>query len=289
MCYKLEVQKQNEEKLNKMFQENKVPDFIQDYFVDIASRAGRINYWSTIRDTLNWLIDNKYIECKSISEIKPEDLDKITKAKIIRYFDYLKAHIKLSTLQTKKNQLGSFWQYLQDDHYCRDNIIHAIKSEEYKPVKTNRIKMEKMPLYEDIQEMIEKINKKPDEFIRTRNMVVFRVLRGTGLRQSELANLDILQLANEFTFETQKSIMSETTNELENKIFVITGSVKHYQNRDALKADIEAHGGKVVGSISSKVSYLINNDINSISSKNTKAKSLNIPIITEEDFIKMLK
>ena len=56
--------------------------------------------------------------CKSISEIKPEDLDKIKKAKIIRYFDYLKAHIKLSTLQTKKNQLGSFWQYLQDDHYC---------------------------------------------------------------------------------------------------------------------------------------------------------------------------
>lgn len=58
-------------------------------------------------------------------------------------------------------------------------------------MKTNRIKMEKMPLYEDIQEMIEKINKKPDEFIRTRNMVVFRVLRGTGLRQSELANLDM--------------------------------------------------------------------------------------------------
>lgn len=100
---------------------------------------------------------------------------------------------------------------------------------------------------------------------------------------------DILRLANEFTFETQKSIMSETTNELENKTFVITGSVNHYQNRDALKADIEAHGGKVVGSVSSKVSYLINNDINSISSKNTKAKSLNIPIITEEDFIKMLK
>ena len=102
---------------------------------------------------------------------------------------------------------------------------------------------------------------------------------------------DILQLANEFTFDTQKSIMSmsKTTNELENKTFVITGSVNHYQNRDALKADIEAHGGKVVGSVSSKVSYLINNDINSISSKNTKAKSLNIPIIAEEDFIKMLK
>ena len=99
---------------------------------------------------------------------------------------------------------------------------------------------------------------------------------------------DILQLANEFTFETQKSIMSEITNELENKIFVITGSVNHYQNRDALKADIEAHGGKVVGSVSSKVNYLINNDINSTSSKNKKAKSLNIPIISEEDFLAMI-
>ena len=99
---------------------------------------------------------------------------------------------------------------------------------------------------------------------------------------------EILQLANEFTFETQKSVMSETTNELENKTFVITGSVNHYQNREALKTDIEAHGGKVVGSVSSKVNYLINNDINSTSSKNQKAKSLNIPIISENDFLKMI-
>ena len=123
----------------------------------------------------------------------------------------------------------------------------------------------------------------------------FRYLPGVG--DSLISSLnaywknhcsDILQLANEFTFETQKSIMSETTNELENKTFVITGSVNHYQNRDALKADIEAHGGKVVGSISSKVNYLINNDINSTSSKNKKAKSLNIPIISEDQFLSML-
>ena len=99
---------------------------------------------------------------------------------------------------------------------------------------------------------------------------------------------EILQLANEFTFETLKSILSEITNELENKTFVITGSVNHYQNREALKADIEAHGGKVVGSISSKVNYLINNDNLSTSSKNKKAKELNVPIITEEDFINLI-
>lgn len=123
----------------------------------------------------------------------------------------------------------------------------------------------------------------------------FRYLPGVG--DSLISSLntywknhysEILQLAGEFTFETQKSIMSETTNELENKTFVITGSVNHYQNRDALKADIEAHGGKVVGSISSKTNYLINNDINSTSSKNQKAKSLGIPIISEDEFLSML-
>ena len=123
----------------------------------------------------------------------------------------------------------------------------------------------------------------------------FRYLPGVG--DSLISSLntywkshysEILQLAGEFTFETQKSIMSETTNELENKTFVITGSVNHYQNRDALKSDIKAHGGKVVGSISSKVNYLINNDINSTSSKNKKAKSLNIPIISEDEFLSML-
>lgn len=99
---------------------------------------------------------------------------------------------------------------------------------------------------------------------------------------------DVMELANEFTFETQKSIMSEITNELDGKTFVVTGSVKHYANRDALKADIEAHGGKVVGSVSSKTDYLINNDINSTSSKNQKAKSLNVPIISEDQFLEMI-
>lgn len=124
----------------------------------------------------------------------------------------------------------------------------------------------------------------------------FRYLPGVG--DSLISSLntywkshysEILQLAGEFTFETQKSIMSEITNELDGKTFVVTGSVKHYANRDALKADIEAHGGKVVGSVSSKTDYLINNDINSTSSKNQKAKSLNIPIISEDQFLAMIR
>ena len=99
---------------------------------------------------------------------------------------------------------------------------------------------------------------------------------------------EIWELSKEFTFEKPNLILDEIPNTLQGKTFVVTGSVNHYKNRDELKADIIAHGGTVVGSVSSKTSYLINNDINSTSSKNQKAKSLNIPIVTENEFIKML-
>ncbi len=76
---------------------------------------------------------------------------------------------------------------------------------------------------------------------------------------------------------------------LKDMTFVITGSLETYPNRDALKAEIEANGGKVAGSVSAKTSYLINNDITSNSGKNKKAKELGIPIISENDIVKWLK
>lgn len=71
--------------------------------------------------------------------------------------------------------------------------------------------------------------------------------------------------------------------------FVITGKVEHFDNRDALKAAVEKAGGKTSSAVSSKTDYLINNDISSGSSKNRKAKELGIPIITEEEFLKMIE
>ena len=71
--------------------------------------------------------------------------------------------------------------------------------------------------------------------------------------------------------------------------FVITGSLKHYENREALKAEIEKQGGKVAGSVSAKTGYLINNDLLSQSGKNKKAKELGIKIIDEETIMKWLE
>ncbi len=67
--------------------------------------------------------------------------------------------------------------------------------------------------------------------------------------------------------------------------FVITGSLEHYENRNALKEEIESKGGKVTGSVTGKTTCLINNDTTSQSSKNKKAKELGIPIVSEDDFI----
>lgn len=75
----------------------------------------------------------------------------------------------------------------------------------------------------------------------------------------------------------------------ENMNFVITGSVEHFANRNEVKEIIEARGGKVTGSVTSKTNYLINNDVQSTSSKNKKARDLGVPIISEADFLKMIE
>lgn len=68
MCYKDEVQKKNAEKLLRKFDEDNVPKFIRDFFLQISSRTVRINYWVTIKEILAWLIKNKYINRENISE-----------------------------------------------------------------------------------------------------------------------------------------------------------------------------------------------------------------------------
>lgn len=145
----------------------------------------------------------------------------------------------------------------------------------------------------------EKVNYSIREFIttmETKRAVYFSSL--DGISDKKISSIDsywykysniVYELSKEFNFESPYVILDEIPNTLQGKTFVVTGSVHHYKNRDELKANIVAHGGTVVGSVSSKTSYLINNDINSTSSKNQKAKLLNIPIISEEEFLSMIQ
>lgn len=97
---------------------------------------------------------------------------------------------------------------------------------------------------------------------------------------------NILDLLNEVNLDESEEIRYSTLDDI---TFVITGSLNTFENRDALKAEIEKAGGKVSGSVSSKTNYLINNDMSSNSSKNKKAKELGIPIINEDMIVEWLK
>ena len=99
---------------------------------------------------------------------------------------------------------------------------------------------------------------------------------------------EVDKLAKEFILIDRLTNTQKSNVDLSNKTFVITGSLSHYKNRDVLVSVIEELGGKASGSVSAKTSYLINNDTESNSSKNKKAKELGIPIISEEDFLKMI-
>lgn len=103
---------------------------------------------------------------------------------------------------------------------------------------------------------------------------------------NEKNNAAVKDLLKEIEFEEIKT--SEEDLMFENMVFVITGSVEHFKNRDELKNIIEQKGGKVTGSVTANTNYLINNDNLSGSSKNKKAKELGTSIITEQQFIDWL-
>ena len=97
---------------------------------------------------------------------------------------------------------------------------------------------------------------------------------------------NVKNLREVLIFEEEESAGSDS---FAGKVFVITGSLEHFTNRNELKELIEKNGGKVSGSVSSKTNFLINNDTASNSSKNKKAKELGVEIISEEDFLKLLE
>lgn len=103
-----------------------------------------------------------------------------------------------------------------------------------------------------------------------------------------LLNLEIYNLLKEVEIQVPEKVSTAAVS-LNGKTFVITGKLNHFVNRDALVAKIEELGGKSSGSVSKNTSYLINNDVESTSGKNKKAKELNVPIISEDDFLKMFK
>ena len=138
MCYKDELQKKNAIKLQRKFDEDNVPGFIRDYFYNLNSEAGKLNYYSVIIGMLNWMISENRIKKDSIGNIKESDLNNLSKTDIIVYLESLLSDgIAPSTINTKKNILSGFWSHLVDEGIVSKNIIHSIPKTKFKIKKKN--------------------------------------------------------------------------------------------------------------------------------------------------------
>ena len=194
MCYKDELQKRNADKLQRKFEEDNVPDFVKKYFINIKSKSGCINYLIALEDFFFWAITNNIIGKNAISNIEPEDFNNIIAEDITSYLDYKESlGISPTTLETRKNILRSFWNYLSRLNTCEVEK-DFFKDVSYEGISSNDNLIIKLPSDKQLQDMENKIMKKHDKMVRTRNMCVLRVLKGTGIRESELAGLDISNL-----------------------------------------------------------------------------------------------
>lgn len=194
MCYKDEVQRKNAERLQRKFEGDNVSSFIQTYFINIKSKKGAINYYIAIKDLLLWLMEKKIINKTSLEDITPEDFYEVESEDVTLYLDNKEqSGMSPTTLETRKNIFSSFWKYLKRTKKCpvKENIIADVS---YKGISSNNNLIKKFPSETQLKNMEEKIRKKNDEFIRVRNLIILRVLKGTGLRESELAGLNINKL-----------------------------------------------------------------------------------------------
>ena len=129
--------------------------------------------------------------------------------------------------------------------------------------------------YEDFRD---KINSKYD----------FSIIDGFASEKcAAILNFDYTEADKVYPYLTIQNNEKQTSNNLDGLNVVITGKLNLFKNRAELQKTIEDKGGKVIGSVSNKTSYLINNDVNSTSSKNKAARELNIPILSEKEFIEI--
>lgn len=230
MCYKIEVQNKNTEKLNKKLDELNAPQFLRDYLNELESKNGALNYLVAIKDFLQWLIENNIINKKLISEIEVSDFSDLRPQNISSYLRYKEMNgMSPTTTETRKNIIKSF---IQDIYSYRDCLLREVYSKiedfykmiKYKGIPSGNNLTKKLPTEKQLNDMEEKIMWKKDIPVRNRNITIFRVLRGTGIRESELAGLDLsdLHLDEEMPYIT--ILGKGVYREMQNRTVYLSGS-----------------------------------------------------------------
>lgn len=225
MCYKIEVQNKNAKKLNRKLDELNLPIYMRKYFtVKIESKAGALNYLGIIVDLLNWFIKEKLIDKTNISDIEPSDFTDIMAEDITLYLKTKEQNgMSPTTLETRKHIISSFWDYMSrvKGTEIKDGFFKDVT---YKGIPSGNNLTKKLPTEKQLNDMEEKIMWKKDIPVRNRNIAIFRMLRGTGIRESELAGLDLsdLHLDEEMPYIT--ILGKGVYREMQNRMVYLSGS-----------------------------------------------------------------
>lgn len=225
MCYKIEVQNKNAKKLNRKLDELNLPIYMRKYFtVKIESKAGALNYLGIIVDLLNWFIKEKLIDKTNISDIEPSDFTDIMAEDITLYLKTKEQNgMSPTTLETRKHIISSFWDYMSrvKGTEIKDKFFKDVT---YKGIPSGNNLTKKLPTEKQLNDMEQKIMWIKDIPVRNRNIAIFRVLRGTGIRESELAGLDLsnLHLDEEMPYIT--ILGKGVYREMQNRTVYLSGS-----------------------------------------------------------------
>lgn len=190
MCYKDEKQEEYKQMLNKSLKKYNAPRFIQRYFIGIRSKVGAVSYWSSLKKFFTWLLDKGIIAKDSIAELTPDDFLKVNCVDIDEFLEEEERNgISPTTTEVHKQQLRSFWRYLVSINDCpvTKNIIKDVT---YEGLEYDN-KVAKYATDQQLQFMEENVGKKKNNFLRIRNLAVLKLLKGTGIRESELCGLDV--------------------------------------------------------------------------------------------------
>ena len=259
MCYKDEKQQRNKETLENRFAQDNTPDFIRRFFIKFSSRSQQsaLTYYSAIKNFMLWCIEREYINRTTFAEIsispqrKKDDLYMIDAEHVMQYLSEL--DLSNATLNNRKNILSSFWKYLERNKSCavKENIIEDV---DFRREKSTANLNKKLPTAEAIEEMLNNIRTRPlktknDKLIQIRNICIVRLLRGSGMRMSELAGLDLSHVCltegnlpyvtilskGMYNFETEARNVMLTTDAAEaiKEWLTVRGNIK---NSDTTKA-----------------------------------------------------
>ena len=196
MVYKQQANLSNEEKLDNLYDEHKVPLFVRTQLDYLKTASGKIQYLYTLVEYFNFLINERLISVNSISEVTDESLAKVPGNQCNKYFDYLKEKGNAdSTIQTKIKKISSFYTKCIDDDelVIERNPIKRVKKKQFSEIV--KVKDKKMVGDNDINKLLENVEyRRRYSDYRTRDLAIIHLFLGSGIRESEMAGLDLEDL-----------------------------------------------------------------------------------------------